>query len=157
MPLKQEHVDRIFASVLDRARTHDANKPAEPRKRRIQLPPPMPTRTYTDDEWAELGRQMAANQKAIVTNIEGKAYLDYTTNQMRELRDRYGCCGGEPTPDGYCFGLGPCTRHHEVQSCVTFVAGFLAWLDQINEQTSLAAVAVRLSDSSPFTSEVSNV
>ena len=111
-----------------------------------------PAQCYTDEKWTELGQQMAANPQAITTNIEGKAYLDYTNDQRRLLRDRYGCCGEEASDDGYCFGLGLCTRHHEIQSCVTFVAGFLAWIDQLSEQAGLAAVASRLSDSSPLSS-----
>lgn len=148
--LKPSTVDGIYRDVIERARQRDANKP-EPRKRkRIAQPEPMALRDYTAEEWTELGRQMAADPKAITTNVEGLAYLHYTTEQKRQLRDKYGCCGDEPDCDGFCYGLGKCPRHAEVNLCVNFVAGFMDWLDQINEQTGLAAVAVRLDVSSPF-------
>lgn len=155
--MKQEHVDRMWGDIVDGARRRDAGKPEPRPRRRMQQREPMLTREYTDDEWTELGRQMADNPKAITTNIEGKAYLDYTNAQRWQRIERYGCCGDEPDIGGYCFGFGKCPRFEENRRFVEFTANFLKWIDDISEQTSLAAVAVRLSDSSSFTSEVSNV
>lgn len=114
--------------------------------------------SLTDAEFAELGAAMAANPTEITSNIDGLAFLHERDRQKREAIARDGCCGGEATADGVCYGIGKCPRHFEAQSAVNFVTGYLQWLDDLQEQSGLAAVAARLSvPCSLIDSEVSNV
>lgn len=153
MPIAHQTADQIYRDVIERARQRDENKPERQPKRRIKQRPPMPTRDYTDQEWTELGRRMAANPKAITTNIEGKAYLDYTNEQKRQKIAKHGCCGDGPDEEGLCFGIGRCPRQAEAANCEAFAADFINWINQQNEYTALAAVAVRLSSDVPVIGE----
>jgi len=147
----------MFGEILDGARKRDANKPERRHKRQAHFTVHPPTRDLSDEAISELGKRMHANPKAIVTNIEMHAYLQ-ERNRLKDVAiARYGCCGDGPDEHGYCFGYGICPRYEENRRFVEFTNNFLKWIDEISEQTSLAAVAVRLSDSSSFNSEVSNV
>lgn len=114
-----------------------------------------PGRTWTDEEWNELGKRMHANPKAIETNIEMRAYLDQCFRLTCAAVERYGCCGEGPDEHGYCFGYGMCPRFTQALQCVKFVNSYMEWLDQITEVEGLAAVAARLSV--PVESEFTNV
>ena len=123
----------------------------------ILLPKPDCT-PLTDQEFADLGERMAANPKAITSNTEGAAFIAHLDKIRVEKIDREGCCGEKPSADGYCFGFGKCPRFEEIERCERFVSDYLAWLEQINEQSGLAAVAARLCVESPvIESELSNV
>lgn len=111
----------------------------------------------TDVEFAELGMAMAANPTAISTNIEGSAFIAECDRQKREAIAIDGCCGGTPMADGYCYGIGKCPRHFEAEACVGFVNRYIGWLDHIEDETALAAVAARLSTGSVTQGEMIDV
>lgn len=73
-------------------------------------------------------------------------------------------CANDPTFTGHERQGRPATNiemsawlNYEADSCVSFVRAFMAWLDQVNEQTGLEAVASRLSVPCSISSEYSNV
>lgn len=105
-----------------------------------QQPPPLPPYEPHPDNMTEL-----------------VAELDRSKDARRARRDREGCCGEKPTADGYCFGIGKCPRFEEAQRCASFLQSYFDWLDQIDNESALAAAVARLCVSSPLTSEVSNV
>jgi hypothetical protein len=114
-------------------------------------------------EHDELAAQARAQHDATNYQRIGRTWpsqadeIDECNRELFASKDRDGCCGGTPMADGVCFGIGMCPRVQEAARCEQFVASYMNWLDQINEQTALAAVSARLSDPCPIQIEVHDV
>ncbi len=89
----------------------------------------------SDDEFLRIGK--AAQSKSIteMTNVEASACMAYDSAQKRAAIDRDGCCGGTPTEDGICFGVGQCPRSVEAARSEAFAAEYRTWLEQINDDS----------------------
>lgn len=120
----------------------------------------------TDAEMYELGMAVAldptlgdmSRQGRPLTNIEGMACRFYHLKEAYKRIERDGCCGSCPDAEGYCPEVaGKCRRAEQADSCTRFVRSYLRWLEEINEEAALAAVAARLGDGCPLASEVCNV
>lgn len=141
-----------FVSIAKKKRD-EANAEIE-RAKAILWPP---TKELSDAEFAELGERMAADPSKIISNTDGAAYRSHLSKEASKRVETHGCCGGKCEADGYCPDYyGKCPRHAEATSATAFCEGYLKWLDDVQEQSGLAAVAARLSDP-VFPSEVSNV
>jgi hypothetical protein len=103
----------------------------------------------TEAELIALGRELAKNPSAVTGNIEGLALITYRDSEKRKKIARDGCCGEGASADGYCWGIGLCPRFVEAGRLERFARGFLEWLDELEDESALAAIAARLSVSSP--------
>ena len=85
--------------------------------------------------------------------------MDAWTDRVAAAKaENGGCCGGisgGPDETGYCFSVGYCPMLQEARACERFIAGYLEWLDTIQEQAALADVAARLSE--PVLGEMNDV
>jgi hypothetical protein len=104
---------------------------------------------HPPDELIALGRKMARNPSAVATNIEGYALRAYHTDEAYRQIALTGCCGGKADCDGHCWAIGfRCPLLDEVGRLERFARGFLQWLDDLEDESALAAIAARLSVSS---------
>lgn len=149
-----EAAAKALSPIIGRASRNRAEAESEMERMRALLFSEPPS----DKEFYEIGERMAADPKAITTNIEGSAYLAHTFRETCDKVKRDGCCGGEPNSEGRCFDYaGICPNHSEATKATAFCEGYLKWLDDVQEQAGLAAVAARLGVSGSVISECSNV
>lgn len=120
-------------------------------------PKPPPVEPISERDFHELGRQAQGKSIQDMGNLEALACVNYANDELRKKRDREGCCGGEPMADGVCYGIGLCPRVAEAARAEAFIHGFMEWLDQIQDESALAAVAARLSVAPSLEIGVDNV
>lgn len=65
-----------------------------------------------------------------------------------------GCCGEGTGSNGVCLGVGVCPRVESAKRCEKFAAGYMRWLEQINDETALAGDSARLGDDVSISDEV---